>query len=59
MKKDKPAATLTEKCIVCQVDTYLPVNTPIDQRNFYVEGSGQLCQKCWDEIYHTDTEQGC
>lgn len=41
----------TEKCVFCEFDTNIPINTPIDERYFYIEGSGQLCEKCYREIY--------
>jgi hypothetical protein len=42
---------ITEKCVVCQVDTGVPVNTHVAYRDLYVEGCGQLCYKCWKLIY--------
>jgi hypothetical protein len=41
----------TEKCISCNCDTQVPVDLYIDNREHYVEGAGQLCEKCWLEIY--------
>jgi len=41
----------TEKCIMCSVDTGIAVDTHIDTREYYVEGAGQLCEKCWLETY--------
>ena len=35
-----------EKCIICGVDTQYRFRTPIDFRYNYVEGAGQLCDKC-------------
>lgn len=35
-----------EKCIICGVDTQYRFRTPIDFRYNYVEGAGQLCNKC-------------
>lgn len=40
-----------EKCIACKVETDVPVNQNINYRFYYVEGAGQLCSKCWTEIY--------
>ena len=35
-----------EKCVICGVDTTYRFKTPIDFRYNYVEGAGQLCNKC-------------
>ena len=35
-----------EKCVICGADTPYRFSTPISQRKFYVEGSGQICQHC-------------
>lgn len=40
-----------EKCVFCGADTPYRFSTPISQRNFYVEGSGQICERCHYEIY--------
>ena len=41
----------TEKCVLCGGDSGYKQCTPIEQRQFYVEGSGQLCEKCFDKVY--------
>ena len=40
-----------DKCVLCEKVTSEPEDRHIDFRNFYVEGSGQLCRNCWTEIY--------
>ena len=40
-----------EKCVICGADTPYRFSTPISQREFYVEGSGQICQHCHYKIY--------
>lgn len=35
-----------EKCVICGTDTQYRFRTPIDFRYNYVEGAGQLCNKC-------------
>ena len=40
-----------EKCVVCGANTGYKFGTPINDRSFYVEGVGQLCQNCHYEIY--------
>jgi hypothetical protein len=41
----------TEKCVNCGVDTNILVSEHIDLRKNYVEGAGQLCEECWNNIY--------
>lgn len=41
-----------EKCVVCGGNTGYFFDTPIDERQFYVVGVGQLCEKCFKEIYN-------
>ena len=40
-----------EKCVSCGCKTTTPKSLHIDYRNFYIEGSGQLCEECWNKIY--------
>ena len=40
------AAAATELCVVCGKDTGVPVDTPYDRRNGYVDGCGQACAAC-------------
>ncbi len=40
-----------EKCVVCTTETPYTRYTHIDLRKYYVDGAGQLCKKCWIEIY--------
>ncbi len=47
----------TETCIVCGVDTKVPKNLHVDHRFNYVEGAGQMCQKCWNETYKNSKQQ--
>ena len=41
----------TEKCILCGCNSGYKFNTPIEQRQFYVEGAGQLCKECFMKTY--------
>ena len=41
----------TELCISCGVDTRVPVALDIQKRLYYIEGAGQLCRDCYDELY--------
>ena len=40
-----------ELCVLCWKETIYTKDTPIHQRKCYVEAVGQLCEKCWQEIY--------
>ncbi len=40
-----------DKCVSCGGGTPYTITTHIDQRKHYVEGSGQLCVKCYNKIY--------
>lgn len=40
-----------EKCVVCGTETSYMPSTSLDNRQFYIEGSGQLCEKCYNELY--------
>ena len=40
-----------EHCVNCGDETPYNWFTDINERAWYVEGSGQLCGKCWNEIY--------
>lgn len=47
-KETKPEM---EICIYCGVETNVPKDLHIDFREYYVEGAGQLCRKCFNETY--------
>ena len=49
--KNSKASNSFEKCVICGADTPYRLNTPISQREFYVEGLGQVCRNCHYEIY--------
>ena len=42
---------MNELCIRCGKPTPYHPDTPITLRRYYVEGSGQLCEKCFYELY--------
>jgi hypothetical protein len=42
---------MNELCIRCNKPTPYHPDTPITLRRYYVEGSGQLCPLCWQELY--------
>lgn len=37
-------------CISCECETKYSHDTSIEYREFYIEGAGQLCKKCYDQI---------
>lgn len=43
-----------DHCISCGVETPYDYETHIDIRLGYVEGAGQLCSKCYENIYSDD-----
>lgn len=45
-KEDMP-----EKCVICGSDTPYKFKDNINDRLFYIEGSGQLCEKCFNKLY--------
>jgi len=40
-----------DKCVVCGKETEYVKNMHTDYRNNYVDGAGQLCEKCANKIY--------
>ena len=42
---------MKELCIRCGQETPYDINFPVDQRLFYIDGSGQLCESCWKKLW--------
>ena len=40
-----------EKCVCCGKDSGVPHGTPIAERKYYIQGSGQLCGSCYYKLY--------
>lgn len=40
-----------ERCIICGKEVGYDFNAPIQERRFYVEGAGQLCEECYYNLY--------
>ena len=40
-----------DKCNMCDVETKYSRDTHIHNRRHYIEGAGQLCEPCWNNIY--------
>lgn len=47
----------TEECVLCRKKTDVLRSTKVQNRRFYVDGAGQLCESCWKKLYATDTER--
>jgi len=39
-----------ERCVYCNKLTNVPKDLHVDLRDYYIEGVGQLCVKCYNEI---------
>lgn len=42
---------INEVCVSCNTVTEVLVTEPVQNRPHYVEGAGQLCEKCYTQIY--------
>ena len=40
-----------DRCILCGEETGYTRNTPVDMREHYVDGAGQLCLECDALVY--------
>jgi hypothetical protein len=40
-----------DKCVMCGTKTEYTKDTHIDNREYYVEGAGQMCKHCHTKIY--------
>lgn len=43
-----------ERCVLCGKMTDVSKDIPVDERETYLAGAGQLCFDCYWEIYHTN-----
>jgi len=46
MKKEKEKKEKIEACVLCGKPTPYLITTPINEREGYVEGCGQVCEDC-------------
>ena len=44
-------STAKEYCILCGKLTDTEKRQPLAQRNYYIEGAGQLCRECYRALY--------
>ena len=40
-----------DRCVLCGRATDVSTALPIDRRDHYIEGCGQLCRNCWKKLY--------
>jgi len=45
---------MKEKCVLCNKEVEYDISLDINYRACYIEGAGQLCDKCFKEIYSYD-----
>ena len=53
---------MKEICIRCGQETEYAISAPVNMRKYYIEGSGQLCEECFYELYlmpSTSDREGC
>lgn len=43
-----------EECINCGAYVWIDKETHLVNREHYIEGAGQLCEKCYKKIYETN-----
>ena len=46
---------MKENCVVCNEETPYNRSDHIDMRNYYIEGCGQLCAKCYHDTYESSS----
>lgn len=51
-RKEKLENVKWETCVTCNTRVYITKDTPIDNRAYYVDGSGQMCYYCYQDIYN-------
>ena len=42
---------IQDDCVSCGKETEFTADMSVDEREYYIEGSGQLCKKCFTTIY--------
>ncbi|WP_296876974.1 sugar transferase [Thomasclavelia sp.] len=47
----------TEKCILCGSETNVSVDQYIGSRKHYIAGAGQLCEKCFNNLYRNKEKE--
>lgn len=47
-----------ERCVLCGCLTDILRDCAISERQYYVEGAGQLCRECFSEVYGSAIVEG-
>ena len=59
--KRKPKCKISvsdiDLCAYCGAETEYKKDTPIEKRYGYIKGAGQLCCKCFNELYDKGKSQ--
>lgn len=42
---------MKDKCVMCGKETKYDVDEHVDNRLYYIEGAGQLCEECYKSVY--------
>lgn len=42
---------MKEICVRCGQPTAYDIHTPVHLRRYYIDGSGQLCEQCFSQLY--------
>lgn len=42
---------INDLCVICSESTEYHKDQNINERNYYIEGAGQLCEKCYKKLY--------
>ena len=58
LQKGKLSPHNKELCVVCKKETDYDFSTPVEQRKYYVEGCGQLCEECYADLNKEDQNIG-
>ena len=56
MKDNILYTSMKDSCVTCDKETPYRIDDHIDMRIGYVEGAGQLCFDCYDEVYVKKTK---
>lgn len=38
-----------DRCVICNENSGVRTDCPVERRSHYVEGCGQLCEECWHD----------
>ena len=48
---------MKELCVRCGKETEYDINTPVTVRRYYIEGSGQVCEACFQDLYSYEVKK--